>query len=150
GNPRRDGRGRRAHPDVDRLPRDERFRGARRHRGGRTRSRERSIEGGKGPAAALPNGLVLPGKGAGGEGQMRSLADALGWPYEEKQLAYNPLNHLPNVILGSSIVSLDRHRSSALAPPWPDLVIGASRRSAPVAQWIRKQSSGRTRLVHLL
>jgi len=34
-------------------------------------------------------------------------------------------------------------------PPWPDLVIGASRRSAPVARWIKKQAAGNSRLVHL-
>jgi len=37
-----------------------------------------------------------------------------------------------------------------LAPPWPDLVIGASRRAAPLARWIKKESGGRSRLVHLL
>lgn len=93
---------------------------------------------------------VLFGKGFGGNGQMQSLAEALGWPYEIKQLQHNVLNHLPNLLLDSTAVSLDRRRSSPLEPPWPDLVIAASRRSAPIAQWIRKQSGGRTRLVHLL
>jgi mitochondrial fission protein ELM1 len=37
-----------------------------------------------------------------------------------------------------------------MGPPWPDLVIGASRRSAPVARWIQRRSGGRARLVHLL
>jgi mitochondrial fission protein ELM1 len=101
-------------------------------------------------AGALPTIWVLLGSGAGGNGQMRSLAEALGWPFEEKRLVYNSLNHLPNIVLGASLVSVDREHSSPLAPPWPDLVIAASRRSAPVARWIRKQSGGRTRLVHLL
>jgi mitochondrial fission protein ELM1 len=79
-----------------------------------------------------------------------SLADALGWPYETKQLRYNSLNHCPNLFLGPSILSVDRRRSSALEPPWPDLVIASSRRSAPVARWIKKQSGGRARLVHLI
>ncbi len=97
-----------------------------------------------------PRVWVLFGKGVGGNGQMQSLADALGWPYEIKQLRHNALNHLPNLLLDSSAISLDRRRSSPLEPPWPDLVIAASRRSAPIAQWIRKRSGGRTRLVHLL
>jgi mitochondrial fission protein ELM1 len=54
-----------------------------------------------------------------------------------------------NLLLGASLLSLDRRRSSALAPPWPDLVIASGRRSAPVARWIRKQSAGRTRLAHI-
>lgn len=104
------------------------------------------------PAAALapsPKVWVLFGKGAGGNAQMLNLARALGWPFEVKRLVYNPLNHCPNVLLGASLASVDRRRSAPLEPPWPDLVIAASRRSAPVAQWIRRQSGGRTRLVHL-
>jgi hypothetical protein len=100
--------------------------------------------------AIEPRVWVLLGAKAGGNGQMTSLANALGWPYETKQLVYNPLNHLPNLLLGASLLSLNRQKSSHLAAPWPDLVIAASRRSAPVARWIKKQSGGRTRLVHLL
>lgn len=93
---------------------------------------------------------MLFGKGTGGNGQMKSLADALGWPYEIKQLRHNRLHGIPNILLGATARTVDRRASSPLEPPWPDLVIGASRRSAPVAQWIRKQSGGRTKLVHLL
>ncbi len=97
-----------------------------------------------------PRVWILFGKGTGGNGQMQSLADALGWPYEIKQLRHNALNLIPNVLLGATSATLDRKESSPLEPPWPDLVIAASRRAAPVAQWIRKQSGGRTKLVHLL
>ena len=81
---------------------------------------------------------------------MRALAEALSWPCEEKRLVYNWCNRIPNLFLGSSGLSLDRTGSSPLQPPWPDLVIAASRRSAPIARWIRKKSGDRTRLVHLL
>ncbi len=100
--------------------------------------------------ADAPRVWVLFGKGTGGNGQMQSLADALGWPYEIKQLRHNALNLIPNILLGASRLTLDEKLSSPLVPPWPDVVIAASRRSAPVALWIRKQSGGRTRLVHLL
>ena len=93
---------------------------------------------------------VLYGKGTGGNGQMRSLAEALGWPFVIKQLRHNPLNLVPNILLGATKATVDEKESDALVPPWPDLVIAASRRAAPVAQWIRKQSGGRTKLVHLL
>jgi len=105
------------------------------------------------PANALsivPKVWVLLANKAGGNGQLISLADALGWPYETKQLRYNSLNHCPNLFLGPSILSVDRRQSSALEAPWPDLVIASSRRSAPVARWIKKQSGGRARLVHLI
>jgi len=100
--------------------------------------------------AISPKVWVLLGNKAGGNGQLTSLASALGWPYEKKQLVFNPLNRCPNLWLGASLTSLNRRRSSSLTPPWPDVVIAASRRSAPVARWIKKQSGGRTRLVHLL
>jgi mitochondrial fission protein ELM1 len=71
-----------------------------------------------------------------------------------KQLAWNPLHHLPNFLLGSSLASLDRARSSPLAPPWPDLILDVGKRSVPVARWIKAQSGGsgsshRARWVHL-
>ena len=81
---------------------------------------------------------------------MRALADALGWPYQVKQLRHNKLNTLPTILLRASTITVDKKKSDALSPPWPDVVIAASRRASPVALWIRKQSGGRTRLVHLL
>ncbi len=105
-----------------------------------------------GPArgAAPPSVWVLLGKGVGGNRQMHCLAEALGWPYEPKQLVHNRLERCPNWVLGASISNLDRRRSAVLLPPWPDLVIAASKRSAPVARWIKRQSGGRTRLIHLM
>ena len=100
--------------------------------------------------STVPKVWVLLGNKAGGNGQLISLADALDWPYETKQLRYNSLNHCPNIFLGPSILSVDRRQSSSLEAPWPDLVIASSRRSAPVARWIKKQSGGRARLVHLI
>jgi mitochondrial fission protein ELM1 len=93
---------------------------------------------------------VLLGKGVGGNGQMISLAKALGWPYAAKHLVFNRASHCPNLLLGATAITVDRRRSSPLRPPWPDLVIAGSRRSAPVARWIKKQSGGTTRLVHLM
>ncbi len=81
--------------------------------------------------------------------QSVGLAEALGWPYARKALRFNPLNRVSNLLLGASLVSLDRRRSDDLAPPWPDLVIATGRRTAPVARWIRARNSGRTRLVQL-
>ena len=98
----------------------------------------------------VPKVWVLLGNKAGGNGQLTSLADALEWPYETKQLRYNSLNRCPNLFLGASLLSVDRRQSSPLEAPWPDLVLAASRRSAPVARWIKKQSGGRARLVHLI
>lgn len=102
------------------------------------------------PRAEPPRVWVLLGYGAGGNAQMHTLARALGWPYEAKQVVYNALNRLPNPLLGASLCTVDRARSDKIEPPWPDLVIAASRRAAPVARWIKQASGGHTRLVHLL
>lgn len=98
----------------------------------------------------MPTVWILLGLGAGGNAQMIALAEALGWPYETKRVAYNNFNRIPNVLLGASAISVDRARSASLAPPWPDVVIAGSRRSAPLARWIKKESGGKTRLVHLM
>jgi mitochondrial fission protein ELM1 len=93
---------------------------------------------------------VLLGDRAGDNGQVLRLAEALGWPFEAKRIRYNRLNRCPNLLLGASKLTVDTRRSDSLVPPWPDLVIGASRCAAPLARWIKKQSGGRSRLVHLL
>jgi mitochondrial fission protein ELM1 len=100
-------------------------------------------------AAAPPRVWTLLGEREGDNAQIRGLAEALGWPAEAKRLTYTRRYKCWNLLLGASLLSLDRRASSALVPPWPDLVIAAGRRSAPVARWIRKQSGGRARLVHI-
>jgi mitochondrial fission protein ELM1 len=99
---------------------------------------------------ATPRVWVLLGKGTGGNMQMKSLADALDWPYETKQLVYGRLSACPNLLLRASRLGIDRKASSPLSAPWPDLLIAGSRRSSPVALWIKRQSRGATRLVHLM
>ena len=59
-----------------------------------------------GKSEPRPRVWVLFGKGAGGNGQMLSLAEALGWPYEVKQLRHNALNLLPNLLLGATTLAL--------------------------------------------
>lgn len=101
--------------------------------------------------AVAPSPVVwaVIGRRAGDRGQILQLARALGLPYEEKQLAFNRIPHLPNWITGTRTWTLDRNRSSPLVPPWPDLIIASGKRSVPLVRWIRRQSGGKTRLVHI-
>jgi mitochondrial fission protein ELM1 len=99
--------------------------------------------------ATEPNIWVLLGVKGGDNAQAIDLAKAVGWRFETKQLRFNPLHALPNVVLGGSLANLERERSEPLGPPWPDIVISAGKRSVPVARWIQEQSGGRTRLVHI-
>jgi len=59
--------------------------------------------------------------------QSVALAEALGWPFEVKELA----------------------TSDSPAPPWPDLVIAAGNGAAEAACSIGRKTRGRTRLVRL-
>ena len=105
--------------------------------------------GGPHPDGSPPSVWVLTDDRGGNTTQSVGLAEALGWPYERKSLHPSLLSILHNRILGASRAGIVRSRSDALEPPWPDLVIAAGRRTAPIALWLRAQSHGRTRLVHL-
>lgn len=96
-----------------------------------------------------PSVWLLLGVRPGDNAQIIGLADALGWPAVRKNLRFNVWRHNRNLFLGASLRPLDRAVSDTLEPPWPDLVIAAGRRSAPVARWIRRRSGGRTKLVHI-
>jgi mitochondrial fission protein ELM1 len=96
-----------------------------------------------------PRVWVLADDRPGNTTQSVGLAECLAWPYEIKQLQCGPLAVLHNRLLGASLRGIERSRSSALEPPWPDLVIAAGRRTAPVALWIREQSGCRSQLVEL-
>lgn len=70
-------------------------------------------------------------------------AEALGLPFDLKALEWGPLARLPNAVLGGSLAGLAGSSADGLAPPWPDLVIAAGRRTAPVARWLRARSGCR-------
>lgn len=92
---------------------------------------------------------LLAGHKAGDNNQLKALAEALGWPYEIKSMVYRRHELLTNRLIGVTLLGIDARRSSPLTPPWPDLVLTAGRRNEPVARWIRRQSGGTARLVHL-
>jgi len=114
---------------------------------GRSGSWHRS--GGPRTRAEPPSVWVLADDRPGNSTQSIGLADGLGWPYQIQRLHPGPLSRLHNRLLRASRAGIDAARSSPLEPPWPELVIAAGRRTAPVALWIREQSAGRTRLVQL-
>jgi mitochondrial fission protein ELM1 len=86
---------------------------------------------------------------AGERGQVRALVDALGWPCETKVLSYRSHVFLPHVLGHSTLRGISAAAASTLRPPWPDLVISCGVRNEPVCRWIRNQSGGHTRYVHV-
>jgi mitochondrial fission protein ELM1 len=99
--------------------------------------------------APLPRVWALLGYKAGDNTQVRSLATALQWPWESRQLHYRSTELLSNLLLGPTLAGVSPAASDRLEPPWPDLVISSGRRNEPVARWIRKTSGGKTKLVHV-
>jgi mitochondrial fission protein ELM1 len=82
--------------------------------------------------------------------QVLGVAAALGLPFVEKRLGYSGLARLPNFVRGAGLMGIDDASRARLAPPWPDVVIAAGRRSAPVARWIKAHAGKAVRLVHLM
>jgi hypothetical protein len=103
----------------------------------------------EGRMVGAPRVWCLLGRKAGDNTQVLALAAALGWPFEEKRILARSWEIVPHLLLGPSLKGIDTRASSRLAPPWPDLVISAGRRNEPVARWIRRQSRGAVRLVHV-
>ena len=81
---------------------------------------------------------------AGERGQVRALADALGWPCEIKELSYRRHVFLPHVLGKSSLRGITAQSAALLRAPWPDLVItsgGQKARRSPMARVMKPSSS---------
>lgn len=105
------------------------------------------------PDSTYPVTWLLTSHKIGDNNQVLALMETLGWPCKKKTIIRHE-NRLTSKLvykqwLGITLAGIDRSRSSQLEPPWPDLVISASRANEMVARWIRKMSGGHTRLVHI-
>lgn len=96
------------------------------------------------------NVWILIDNRAGSNGQARGIAKALGWQTTEKNISYNGWANLPNLFLGATLRGVEPRSRETLKPPFPDLVIAASRRSAPVARWIKKRTFGQVKIVQVM
>ena len=81
---------------------------------------------------AMPLIWVLADERRGTANQALGVAEALGLPFEVKDIRHGVLARLPNFLLGASRVGLTAASAAALGPPWPDLVIAAGRRAGAV------------------
>ncbi len=93
---------------------------------------------------------VLADDRIGNMNQCLGVADALGAPYQVKQLEYNGFARLPNIILGASLVHIRAPFAAAIRPPWPAVVIAAGRRCVPVARAIKRRAGGRVFLAQTM
>jgi mitochondrial fission protein ELM1 len=93
-----------------------------------------------------PRVWIVASPHAGDNTQLRALGQALGWPVEVKQLIYRPTEPALRLISLPTLAGVDPASSSAIVPPWPDLVLCSGRGAEAVAFWIRQQNP-ETRIV---
>ena len=97
-----------------------------------------------------PNIWLLLDDRAGNREQCLGVGEALGFPFEIKEIRHNFLAKVPNRILGASFIGISSATENISKKPFPDLIISAGRRSAPVAQKIKLLSDTTTKLLHIM
>ena len=90
---------------------------------------------------------MLMGSRLGDNNQLLALGEALGFACQPKRISYNQLRRISFLRTGLTIVS--RKSRALIEPPWPDIVIGVGYGSVPIARYIRQQSGGLSKLVHI-
>ena len=88
----------------------------------------------------------------GSVNQARGVENALNkekYIIEEKKISYNFLAALPNFIRGKTLLGV-KSCDEAIFNKIPDIVVSSSRRTVPVARYIKKMSRGKTKLVQLM
>ena len=89
---------------------------------------------------------------AGFRSQVRGLAERLGFPWVEKTLTLPmPWGWLPGHVAawGLHTIGVRWEDFAGLHPPWPELLITCSRRSAVLSVLIKKASAGKVFTVHI-
>lgn len=93
---------------------------------------------------------VLADDRPGNASQCLGVAEALGLPFVVKAISYGPLAVLPNPLLGASLTGLAPESRREIVSPWPDVVVAAGRRTAPVARAIKRLGGGKPFLVQIM
>ena len=101
------------------------------------------------PTKPQPRIWALLGPHRGDNNQVLALAQALGFPFEEKKLSYNALRRVPPSILGATFASVAKDARRLLEGEPPDLTISTGLRSVPAVRELKRRSHGSMRAVHL-
>ena len=67
----------------------------------------------------------------------------------EKEIEYNKWSALPNFLRGNTLIGTTKKTKQTINNSFTDIVLSSSRRTAPIARWIKKQSP-QTKLIQLL
>jgi len=95
-----------------------------------------------------PSVWLMMGKKAGDNAQISALAEALGWPFEIKNLVFRKTELITNLLAGPTLTGVIKDQSDPLEPPWPELMISAGRRNEPACRWVQVQGGG-AKIVHV-
>lgn len=96
---------------------------------------------------------VLLDNRMGSVGQIRGISqvlDSAEFEVVEKKLEYTKLSALPNFLRGRTLIGLTQPSRDILQEKAPDVVLSGSRRTAPIARWIKKQSQQKSKIIQLL
>ena len=88
----------------------------------------------------------------GSVGQARGVISCLDTDkYEiiEKNLEYTKLSGLPNFLRGKTLVGITPESKKQIIAPFPDIVLSISRRTVPIARYIKKQNKN-TKIIQLM
>ncbi len=96
-----------------------------------------------------PRTWLLASPHAGDNSQLHALANALGWPYEAKRLAYRNFEKFLRLLSRPTLSAVNAELSDPIAPPYPDLIIAAGRAAEAVAFWIRRHGNRDVRVVFI-
>jgi len=100
--------------------------------------------------AGTPLVWLLSDDRTGNTNQCVGVGDALGRRYQIRDIEYRRVGALPNQFLGASFLGITAASRARLKPPWPDLVIAAGRRTAPVARKIKRLRAGNAFIVQIM
>lgn len=101
------------------------------------------------PEYSRPYAWILTEGIAGTENQCIGLAEALAIPYEVKKVSLRPLWKLLTPWLSMGTRYSLTASSSAIAPPWPPVLITSGRKSIAIGKYIKKASDGKTFHIHI-
>lgn len=88
----------------------------------------------------------------GSVGQAKGIIEALKDDMEiiEKQIEYTKWGALPNWIRGRTKIGLDIRNSDDISSNFPDVILSISRRTLPVARYIKKLSKNTSKIIQLM
>ena len=87
---------------------------------------------------------------AGNRSQVLGIGKALGLKYILKNIKYNKLSKFPNIFLQKTIKHININDRKQFKPPWPRVIIGCGRKSAPIGRWIKKESNNYSKYIQIM